>query len=140
MSTPTNDFYGGHRPGDGLYGDSLVCLEAATGKKVWHAVLRINDSALFVNDVFPEIGGRSFPAQLWIYTANVDAAYKRALEAGAKSIMPLADMFWGDRVAKVGDRWGNEWNLAEHKRDLSADEMKRAQEQFVAGEMSRKRN
>ena len=36
VSTPTNDYYGGHRPGDGLYGDSLVCLEAATGKKVWH--------------------------------------------------------------------------------------------------------
>jgi quinoprotein glucose dehydrogenase len=39
VSTPTNDYYGGHRPGDGLYGDSLVCLEAATGKKVWHCQL-----------------------------------------------------------------------------------------------------
>jgi quinoprotein glucose dehydrogenase len=36
VSTPTNDFYGGERPGDGLYGESLVCLDAATGKKVWH--------------------------------------------------------------------------------------------------------
>jgi len=36
VSTPTNDYYGGHRHGDGLYGDSLVCIEAATGKKVWH--------------------------------------------------------------------------------------------------------
>jgi len=36
VSTPTNDYYGGHRPGDGLYGESLVCLEAATGRKVWH--------------------------------------------------------------------------------------------------------
>ncbi len=36
VSTPTNDFYGGDRPGDGLYGDSLVCLEAVTGKKIWH--------------------------------------------------------------------------------------------------------
>jgi quinoprotein glucose dehydrogenase len=36
VSTPTNDYYGGDRPGDGLYGDSLVCLEAKTGKKVWH--------------------------------------------------------------------------------------------------------
>jgi quinoprotein glucose dehydrogenase len=36
VSTPTNDYYGGHRPGDGLYGDSLVCLDAATGRKVWH--------------------------------------------------------------------------------------------------------
>jgi quinoprotein glucose dehydrogenase len=36
VSTPTDDYYGGHRPGDGLYGDSLVCLDAATGRKVWH--------------------------------------------------------------------------------------------------------
>ena len=36
VSTPTNDYYGGHRLGDGLYGESLVCLDAATGKKVWH--------------------------------------------------------------------------------------------------------
>ena len=36
ISTPSNDYYGGHRPGDGLYGDSLVCIEAATGKKIWH--------------------------------------------------------------------------------------------------------
>ncbi len=36
VSTPTNDYYGGHRPGNGLYGDSLVCLDAQTGRKVWH--------------------------------------------------------------------------------------------------------
>jgi quinoprotein glucose dehydrogenase len=36
VSTPTNDFYGGHRLGDGLFGDSLVCLDVTTGKKVWH--------------------------------------------------------------------------------------------------------
>ena len=36
VSTPTNDYYGGSRLGDGLYGESLVCLDVATGKKVWH--------------------------------------------------------------------------------------------------------
>jgi quinoprotein glucose dehydrogenase len=36
FGTPTNDYYGGHRPGDGLFGESLVCLDAATGKRVWH--------------------------------------------------------------------------------------------------------
>jgi quinoprotein glucose dehydrogenase len=36
VSTPTNDYYGGDRPGDGLYGESLVCLDVATGKVVWH--------------------------------------------------------------------------------------------------------
>lgn len=36
VTTPSNDYYGGHRPGNGLYGESLVCIEAATGRKVWH--------------------------------------------------------------------------------------------------------
>jgi quinoprotein glucose dehydrogenase len=36
VSTPSNDYYGGHRPGDGLYGESLVCLDARTGRKIWH--------------------------------------------------------------------------------------------------------
>jgi quinoprotein glucose dehydrogenase len=36
VSTPSNDYYGGHRLGDGLFGESLVCLDVATGKKVWH--------------------------------------------------------------------------------------------------------
>jgi glucose dehydrogenase len=36
FGTPTNDWYGGHRPGDNLFGESLVCLEAKTGKRVWH--------------------------------------------------------------------------------------------------------
>ncbi len=34
--TPSNDFYGGHRLGDGLYGESLICLDSKTGKKIWH--------------------------------------------------------------------------------------------------------
>jgi quinoprotein glucose dehydrogenase len=36
MSTPTNDWYGGHRLGDGLFAEALVCVEAKTGKRVWH--------------------------------------------------------------------------------------------------------
>jgi quinoprotein glucose dehydrogenase len=36
VGTPMNDFYGGQRPGDNLFADSLVCIEAATGKRVWH--------------------------------------------------------------------------------------------------------
>jgi quinoprotein glucose dehydrogenase len=36
VETPTGDFYGGHRLGDNLFGDSLVCLDATTGKRIWH--------------------------------------------------------------------------------------------------------
>src|SRR6185312_461489 len=36
VESPTGDYYGGHRPGNGLFGESLVCLDASTGKRVWH--------------------------------------------------------------------------------------------------------
>ena len=36
VETPTGDFYGGHRPGNNLFGESLVCLDARTGRRVWH--------------------------------------------------------------------------------------------------------
>ena len=36
LSTPTNDYYGGHRPGNNLFAESLVCLDARTGERIWH--------------------------------------------------------------------------------------------------------
>jgi PhnB protein len=84
-----------------------------SGKKVWHAHIKIGDSAVFVNDVFPEMGGAPNHSSLWIYTDNVDAAFKRAVDAGLEVKMPLTDMFWGDRMGSLKDRWGNSWTLAQ---------------------------
>jgi uncharacterized glyoxalase superfamily protein PhnB len=103
-----------------------------SGKKVWHASMKIGNSVFFVNDVFPEMGGGVQTASLWIYADNIDSWWKRALEAGAKQTMPLGDMFWGDRLGQVVDPFGNKWNLAQHIKDLTPDEMKKAQDAFVA--------
>ncbi len=46
--------------------------------------------------------------------------------------MPPADMFWGDRYGRIADRWGNEWGIATHVKDLTPQEMKKAEDQFVA--------
>jgi len=46
--------------------------------------------------------------------------------------MPPDDMFWGDRISEVHDRWGNQWVIAQHVKDLSPAEMKKAQDEFVA--------
>jgi len=103
-----------------------------SGKKIWHATIRIGDSSIFVNDAFPEMGGGASTTSLWIYTDSVDAAFKRAVDAGAKVMMPLADMFWGDRMGAVTDRWGNRWTIAQHTSDMSPEEMKRAQDEAAA--------
>ncbi|MFI5414050.1 MAG: VOC family protein [Candidatus Lutacidiplasmatales archaeon] len=111
-----------------------------SGKKIWHASIRIGDSQIFVNDIFPDMPGGANKAKLWIYAENVDALFKRATEAGATVRMPLADMFWGDRVGTVVDRWGNEWSLAQHIKDMTPDEMKKAQDAFVAAIANAKKN
>jgi PhnB protein len=103
-----------------------------SGKKIWHAQIRIGDSAIFVNDAFPEMGPVPGPVSLWIYSEDVDAAFKRAVDAGAEVKMPPADMFWGDRFGAVVDRWGHRWNLAQHTKDMTPDEMKRAGEAAAA--------
>jgi len=103
-----------------------------TGKKVWHAELRIGDSSFFINDAFPDMGGGAHPTEVWIYAANADALYKRAVDAGAKVLMPLSDQFWGDRTGTLGDRWGNRWTVAQRVKEMTPAEMKKAGEVFVA--------
>lgn len=103
-----------------------------SGRKIWHAEVRIGDSVVFCNDVFPEMGQTPRQARLWIYLAGVDKAFHRAERAGLKAVMHPADMFWGDRIAELHDRWGNQWVLAQHVADLSPEEMKKAQDEFVA--------
>ena len=103
-----------------------------SGKKIWHAEVRIGDSVIFCNDYFPEMGQPPRQARLWIYLAGVDKAFHRAERAGLKAVMQPADMFWGDRIAELHDRWGNQWVLAQHVADLTPEEMKKAQDEFVA--------
>jgi PhnB protein len=103
-----------------------------SGKKVWHASMKIGSSIFFVNDVFPDMGGGAQTASLWLYTENVDQWFKRATEAGAEVAMPMMDMFWGDRMGQIKDPFGNRWNLAQHMKDMTPDEMKKAQDAFVA--------
>jgi PhnB protein len=103
-----------------------------SGKKVWHAQVQIGDSAIFMNDAFPEMGGNAAPTSLWIYSADVDGAFKRAVDAGAKAAMPVADMFWGDRMGTVVDKWGNRWTFAQRVKDLTPEEMRKAGESAAA--------
>jgi uncharacterized glyoxalase superfamily protein PhnB len=103
-----------------------------SGKKVWHAAMRVGDSQFFLNDTFPEMGGGAHMTSLWIYGDGVDQKWKRAIEAGGKQVMPLGDMFWGDRMGTLMDPFGNRWTIAQHMKDMSPEEMKKAQDAFVA--------
>lgn len=102
-----------------------------SGKKIWHAALRIGDSVVFIADADPQMNPVR-KATIWLYVKDADATYQRAVEAGAKGLMPPADMFWGDRYGRIADRWDNEWGIATRVKDLTPQEMKKAQDQFVA--------
>ena len=65
------------------------------------------------------------PVSLFVYVPDVDAAFGKAVAAGAAVKAPLMDMFWGDRWGLVADPFGHEWQLAQHVEDVSPEEMGR---------------
>lgn len=100
------------------------------GKGIMHGMFFVGGVPIFVSDT----GGFAPPtsANLFVYLPDVDRAFARALEAGAKPLAPVGDMFWGDRWGMVSDPWGNVWQIATHKEDVGADEMmKRMQAQMT---------
>lgn len=89
---------------------------------VMHAEAIIGDTRIMIGDPGPK---DPIPAMLYMYVPNCDAVYKKALKAGAKSIMPPADQFYGDRSGAVRDKAGNVWWFATRKESLSEAELKK---------------
>ncbi len=112
-------------------------MPAPDGKAIWHAELKIGDSSVYVNDAMPGMGRPAptadapAPITMWLYVKDCDAAFQRAVDAGAKPIMKPADMFWGDRCAGVADPYGYMWSFATHQKDMTEEEMRRAGEAFA---------
>lgn len=90
---------------------------------VGHAALRIGDSVIELADAGPE--WPAMPCALQVYVPDTDAAYHRALKAGATSIIEPADQFYGDRTASVRDSSGNNWYIATQTQVVSREEVER---------------
>jgi uncharacterized glyoxalase superfamily protein PhnB len=88
---------------------------------IGHAEVRIGDSLVMI----AEAGGKwsPMPTGLYLYVADTDATYERALKAGATSVMEPANQFYGDRNAGVQDASGNYWWIATRVENLSAEEL-----------------
>ena len=109
------------------------------GKTLMHADLKIGDSRLFLVDDMPGMSGCPSTGELaatavsfHLYVEDVDAVFNRAVAAGAKVVMPVADMFWGDRFGKLTDPFGFQWSVATHKEDLTPQEMEQRQKAAFA--------
>ncbi len=107
--------------------------------RVMHAELAFGDSRLMLSDSFPEHGSKSAaelggsPVAFHYYTPDANAVFAKATAAGAKTKMPLTDMFWGDRYGAAVDPSGFQWGVATHIEDVSPAEMQeRMKKQFEA--------
>jgi len=105
--------------------------------RLMHASVKIGDSQVMLVDEMPEWGAlgpkslKGTPVTIHLYVEDVDALVARAVKAGAKVTMPVADQFWGDRYGKLEDPFGHHWSVATHVRDVSVEEMREAMRQMA---------
>ena len=90
---------------------------------IGHAEVWIGDSIVMLSD--PQGDCPQTPGAFYLYVADADATYRRALEAGATSVMEPANQFWGDRQGGVRDRFGNLWWIATRIEEVSGEELQR---------------
>ncbi len=106
--------------------------------KLMHAQLRIGDSTIMLVDEMPTCGAvgpkalNGTPVSLHLYVEDADAAFARAVAAGASIKLALTDMFWGDRYGLVEDPFGHQWSIATHIRDVGPEEMEQEMQKMTA--------
>jgi uncharacterized glyoxalase superfamily protein PhnB len=116
----------------------MVRVPAADGR-LMHACLRLGDAAIMLVDEFPEWeckGPKALhgtPVTIHLYVGDADAAAERAVQAGAKIVMPVQEMFWGDRYGVLEDPFGHRWSVATHVRDVTPEELQEAAKNACCG-------
>jgi PhnB protein len=109
------------------------------GSSVGHAELQIGNSRIMLAEEMTEWGNKSpatlggSPVGIALYVADVDTVFQRALNAGATTIEPVKNQFYGDRAGSLFDPFGHKWHILTHIEDVSFDEMqKRCDAAFAA--------
>lgn len=117
------------------YADSFGATELTRiqlpGDKLIHVQLQIGDLRVTLADEFPELEsygpghfGGTYGA-IYLHVDDVDAAWERAVAAGAEIVRPVSDAFWGEREGQLRDPFGHRWGLTQHVRDIPPDELQR---------------
>jgi PhnB protein len=104
------------------FGAKVLMNMSGPGGRIMHAEIQIGDSRIMLNDAMQE---PVQPAGLFLYVPDVDKTFSKAVKAGATVLMPVQDMFWGDRFGRVMDPSGNRWGIATHREDVTPKEMKK---------------
>jgi PhnB protein len=100
--------------------------------KLIHAEIRIGDSVVMITEdavdgpvASPERLDGLVSCIMCLYWADVDAAWDRAVGAGAEVMYPLEDQFYGERGGRLRDPFGQQWMMSQHIEDVSPEEMAR---------------
>ena len=121
-------------------GEEVTRLPSPDGR-ILHAELTFGSARVYLADDFPEMCGgqpknplalHGTPVTIHRFVTDVDAAVRRAQEAGATVKMPASDMFWGDRYGVVEDPFGHQWSFATRIKDLTPKEIGQAAAQAFA--------
>lgn len=106
------------------------------GDRIGHAEIKIGDSHIMLADEFPDMGHLGpksrggATSSIVLYVDDVNSAFPKAIQAGAKETKPLEDQFWGDRMGTLTDPFGHVWSLATNVREVSPQEMQQKMEEF----------
>ena len=117
----------------GWYVETLGAAETmrlpGPGDTVMHAEFRIGDSVVMLGEQAPGYGAFApghfggTPVSMVVYVEDVDAAFARAIAAGATAERPVADQPFGDRMGSLVDPFGHRWHLATHVEDVAPEEI-----------------
>ena len=98
-----------------------LSLHAMPDGRIMNAILKIRGCTVFFGEVTE--ANKAWPAMLYMYVADVDAAFKKAVNAGGKTVMEPQDMYYGERSGAVEDPSGNQWWMASHIEEMSDEEL-----------------
>ncbi|MEQ9171776.1 MAG: VOC family protein [Rhodospirillales bacterium] len=106
--------------------------------RLGHAEITIDGAHIMLSDANPDFGTAdpkslgAITGSISLYKEDADAAFERAVAAGCTIKMPVAEMFWGDRMGAVIDPFGHQWSILCHTRDLTDEEIQNGFEEMMA--------
>jgi uncharacterized glyoxalase superfamily protein PhnB len=96
---------------------------------IMHAELIIGDSIIMLAEATEKYP--AMPSSLYLYVEDVDSVYNKAIQAGGSSLREPTDEFYGDRSCGIKDPSDNQWWIATHVEDVSPEEMRKREEEFM---------
>ena len=131
------------------FGAEVLFRQNRPDGKLMHAALKIGDSIVMLGEECAPHEGHAeecvrSPADLKgttvsrdLYVRDADSVYQQAIQAGGAEMMPVQEMFWGDRMGMIKDPYGHVWSIATHTENLTEEQMKERMQDFYAHQTAR---